>query len=94
MIITVYQTVVYQHSSVFDFEFYNLDIYDKNYFRNTFRVPNNLVPDQVPLYVGLDLGPNCLQRLSADMINYFLTTEQIDNNTCYFVSVLCHRKQP
>ena len=27
---------------------------------------NNLDPDQAPHYVGPDLGPNCLQRLSAD----------------------------
>ena len=27
---------------------------------------NSLVPDQARLYVGPDLGPNCLQKLSAD----------------------------
>ena len=27
---------------------------------------NSLVPDQAGRFVGPDLGPNCLQRLSAD----------------------------
>ena len=35
-------------------------------FRNTFREPNGLDPDQDRRFVGPDLGPNCLQRLSAD----------------------------
>ena len=33
--------------------------------RNTIRVSNSLDPDQGRLSVGPDLGPNCLQRLSA-----------------------------
>ena len=37
----------------------------KNYFRNAFRVANNLNPDQARHFVGPDLGPNCLQRLPA-----------------------------
>ena len=38
----------------------------KNSFRNTSRMPNSLDPDQARRFVGPDLGPNCLQRLSAD----------------------------
>ena len=38
----------------------------KNYFRNTIRVSNSLDPDQARRFVGPDLGPNCLQRLSAE----------------------------
>ena len=34
--------------------------------RNTIRVSNSLDPDQAQQNVGPDLGPNCLQRLSAD----------------------------
>ena len=34
-------------------------------FRNTIRVSNGLDPDQDRRSVGPDLGPNCLQRLSA-----------------------------
>ena len=30
------------------------------------KVSNSLDPDQARSFVGLDLGPNCLQRLSAD----------------------------
>ena len=38
----------------------------KNSFTNSIRVSNNLDPDQDRQVVGPDLGPNCLQRLSAD----------------------------
>ena len=33
---------------------------------NTTKVSNSLDPDQAPRFVGPDLGPNCLQRLSAE----------------------------
>ena len=33
--------------------------------RNTIRVSNSLDPDQTRHFVGPDLGPNCLQMLSA-----------------------------
>ena len=33
---------------------------------NTISVSNSLDPDQARHFVGPDLGPNCLQRLSAD----------------------------
>ena len=35
-------------------------------FFNTVRVSNSLDPDQALHFVGPDLGPNCLQRSSAD----------------------------
>ena len=35
-------------------------------FFNTTRVSNSLDPDQSGCFEGLDLGPNCLQKLSAD----------------------------
>ena len=45
----------------------------KNYFRNTISVSNSSIsvssslnPDQDRHSVGPDLGPNCLQRSSAD----------------------------
>ena len=37
-----------------------------NSFRNTIRVSNSLDPVQARNFVGPDLGPNRLQRLSAD----------------------------
>ena len=40
----------------------------KIYFRNTTRVSNSLDPDQARIFVLTDLGPNCLEMLSADDI--------------------------
>ena len=40
--------------------------FEKKCFRNIIRVSNSLNPDQARQFVGPDLGPNCLQRLSAD----------------------------
>ena len=34
--------------------------------RNTNKEPNRFEPDRVRHFVGPDLGPSCLQRLSAD----------------------------
>ena len=39
---------------------------EKKSFRNTIRLSNCLDSDQGQHSVGPDLGPNCLQRLSAD----------------------------
>ena len=49
----------------------SVDLFSKsaflnNSFRNTIRVSNNLDPDQARHFVGPDLGPNCLKRLSTD----------------------------
>ena len=38
----------------------------KNSLMNTIIVSNSLDPDQARRYVWPDLGPNCLQKLSAD----------------------------
>ena len=38
----------------------------KNSLMNIIRVSNSLDPDQARHFVGPDLGPNCLQRSSAD----------------------------
>ena len=46
-------------------------VFLKNYFRNTIRVSNSLDPDQARHFVGPDLGPICLQRLSADDTSRF-----------------------
>ena len=35
-------------------------------FRNTIRVSNSFDPDQARCFFGPDLGPNCLEMLSAD----------------------------
>ena len=46
-------------------------------FFNTIWVSNSLDPDQARHYVGPDLGPNCLQRLSADIAGKELNTKQL-----------------
>ena len=45
--------------------FFPTSTYLQNPFRNTIRVSNSLDPDQARHFVGPDLGPNCLQMLSA-----------------------------
>ena len=40
--------------------------FSKSSFSNAIRVSNGLDPDQDRRFVSPDLGPNCLQRLSAD----------------------------
>ena len=47
--------------------FFQNHLFLKNYFRNTIKVSESLDPDQARHFVGLDLGPNYLQRLSADL---------------------------
>ena len=42
------------------------DFLQNNSFMSTIRVSYSLEPDQDRHFVGPDLGPNCLQRLSAD----------------------------
>ena len=40
--------------------------FSKTSYRSTIKVSNSVDPDQARHFVGSDLGPNCLQRLSAD----------------------------
>ena len=47
-------------------DFFSKSTFMKNSFRNTIRLSNTLDSDQARHFVGLDLGSNCLQRLSAD----------------------------
>ena len=47
-------------------DFFSKLTFSKNSFRNMIRVSISLDPDQDRHFVGPDLGPNCLQRLSAD----------------------------
>ena len=46
-------------------------------FINTIRVSNILDPDEARHFVGPDLGPNCLQRLSTDLAGTELNTKQL-----------------
>ena len=45
--------------------FFKINFFKKS-FRNTIRLSNGLDPDQDCHVISPDLGPNCLQRLSAD----------------------------
>ena len=47
-------------------DFFSKLTFSKITFRNTIGISNSLDPDQDKRNVGPDLGPNCLQRLSAD----------------------------
>ena len=47
-------------------DFFSKLTFSKKSFRNTIRVSNGLDPDQDQRSVGPDLGPNCLQRFTAD----------------------------
>ena len=48
--------------------FFSKSTFWKNSFMSTIRVSNSLDLDQARHFVGPDLGPNCLQKLSADDI--------------------------
>ena len=47
-------------------DFFSKFTFSKNYFKNTISVSNGLDPNQDGHFVGPDLGPRCLQRLSAE----------------------------
>ena len=47
-------------------DFFQNQLFSKNSFRNTIWVSNRLGPDQARHFVGPDMGPNYLQKLSAD----------------------------
>ena len=53
--------------------------FSKNYFMNTIRVANSLKPDQARHCDVPDLGPNCLQRLSADDNSRYYRVKRYNN---------------
>ena len=60
--------------------YYSLPLYYCAIFNSldaAFRVSNSLDPDQAQHFVGPDLGPNCLQRLPADIAGKELNTKQL-----------------
>ena len=46
--------------------FYLNSSFSKNYIWNTILASNSLDPDQIRGFVGTDLGPNCLRKISTD----------------------------
>ena len=63
--LTLYLLIIL-HALLSSAEFFSKSTFSNNSFRNTIRMPNLLDPDQARHYVRPDLGPKCLQRLSAD----------------------------
>ena len=47
-------------------DFFQNDLFKKKSFRNAIRVSYSLDPDKAQHFVGADLDPTCLQKLSAD----------------------------
>ena len=47
-------------------DFFSKSTSSKISFKNTIRVSNSSDPHQAGHFVGPDVGPNCLQKLSAD----------------------------
>ena len=54
------------HAFLSSADFFQNKLFEKKNFRNITKVSNSLDPDQDQRFVGPDLGPNCLSRLSAD----------------------------
>ena len=60
--------------------FLKINFFKKNLLRNIVTVKNSLDPDQARHYVAPDLGPNCLQRFSAD---YMLPLARKESRSFY-----------
>ena len=58
--------------------------YSKISFGNISRVSSSLDPDHAQRFVGPDLGPNCLQRLSADDTSKYSVSQYCDLNRLLF----------
>ena len=67
-------------------DFFQNQFFQNNYFRNTISV-NSLDPDQARHFVVHDVGPNCLQKVSADDNSevYILTLHDEE-----FFIIFCH----
>ena len=61
--------------------FVSNSIFSKNSFWNTIRVSNSLDPDQARHFVGPDLGPYCLQRLS-ETIKFTASRQRVNRFFC------------
>ena len=62
-------------------------MFSKTFFSNRTGVSSRLDPDQVRRFLEPDLGPNCLQRLSADDTSrqrVRLATSLINNSLIFF----------
>ena len=57
--------------------FFKINFFLKNSFRNTIKVSNSMDLDQARHFVGPDLYPNCLQRLSDGGLVVRLRTQDL-----------------
>ena len=69
----------YQQSTLVGTFSFKINFFE-NSFRNTIRVSNSWDANQAQLFVGSDLGPNCLQRLSADFLSKTFSKNSFRNN--------------
>ena len=60
----------------------------KKKIRNTIRVSNSFNLDQDQHSVSPDLGPNCLQSLSADDKNLPLTSKELNSSIIFVLIVV------
>ena len=71
---TLKASITCHNSASWDFFFHSFlsssDFFQNQHFEKNLSgitpMSNSLDPDQVRYFVGPDLGPNCLQKLSAD----------------------------
>ena len=56
----------FSHAFLSSADFFSNQFFQNYNFRSTTRVSNSLELDQAECFVRPDLGPNCLQRISAD----------------------------
>ena len=60
-------------------DFFHNYFFSKIFFQKHYQSGNSLDPDQDQRYVGPDLGPNCLQGLSADKLQLARKELIVDN---------------
>ena len=76
-------------------DFFSKTTFWKNSFRNTLWGSNSLDPDQARYFVWPDLGPTCLQKLSADdtrvyrvkLILFLKEATPVENVICLYIFV-------
>ena len=91
------------HAYLSSADFFSKYFFFKNTFRNTIPVSYSLNPDQGGHFVGPDLGPNYLQRLSADdtsrqrvncLSAVYTTVILLSHLLMYFGSLYCKQLGP
>ena len=63
-------------------EFFFKILFVSKFYRTTMRMSNILDPDQARHFVGPNLGPNCLQKLSANDPRRHIVKDNQDFRYC------------